>query len=137
MTARTLLALILFIAIAYAEEKPKAAEKTGQKGPSTTRHKLTIAGKQMEYVAAVGYLNLAELYANLGQLGASAEAAAEAVALARKGGNKQDEMTSLAYAAWTAHQRLSPARKERRIHFGLRTAVTSPSCRMVNSRGFP
>ena len=60
MTSRTLLAFVLLTVIAYAEEKPNAAPKAAQKGPSTTRHKLTIAGKPMEYVATAGYLNLAD-----------------------------------------------------------------------------
>ncbi len=55
--------------------------------------------------ASVGYQNLAELHAYLGVLAASAEAAAEALTLARRAQNKQSECASLARQAWTAHLR--------------------------------
>jgi tetratricopeptide (TPR) repeat protein len=55
--------------------------------------------------ASIGYQNLAELHIGLGALGAGADAAAEALTLARRAANKQDECFSLAYAAWAAHLR--------------------------------
>jgi hypothetical protein len=53
--------------------------------------------------ASVGYRNLASLHAYLGALAASAWAAGQALALARRAGNKADEMMSLAYRAWAEH----------------------------------
>jgi tetratricopeptide (TPR) repeat protein len=55
--------------------------------------------------ASRGYQNLAELHAYLGALDASAEAAREAQALARRAGFKPFEMISLAYQGWAAHLR--------------------------------
>jgi tetratricopeptide (TPR) repeat protein len=55
--------------------------------------------------ASHGYGNLAELHAHLGALDESAEAAGEALALARRARNKQDECWSLAHQAWAAHLR--------------------------------
>ena len=55
--------------------------------------------------ASIGYQNLAELHAHLGALAASADAAREALALARRAGNKVEEKDSLAYGAWAAHLR--------------------------------
>ncbi len=52
-----------------------------------------------------GYQNLAELHAHLGALAASAAAAAEALTLARRAQNKDDERDPLAYQAWAAHLR--------------------------------
>jgi len=49
------------------------------------------------------YGNLAELHAHLGALVASAEAAREALSLARRAENKRDERTFLAYQAWATH----------------------------------
>lgn len=54
---------------------------------------------------STGYLNLAELHAYLGALTASADAAREALALARRAENKQAERNSLAYQAWADHLR--------------------------------
>jgi len=53
--------------------------------------------------ASRGYQNLAGLHAYLGALAASAEAATQALALARRAENKRDESASLAWQAWTAH----------------------------------
>jgi tetratricopeptide (TPR) repeat protein len=53
--------------------------------------------------ASVGYNNLAELHAHLGALDASAEAARQALTLARRVENKSDEMVSLGWQAWAAH----------------------------------
>ena len=55
--------------------------------------------------ASNGYQNLADLHAHLGQLTASAEAAEQALELARRARNKDDERNSLAYQAWAAHLR--------------------------------
>jgi tetratricopeptide (TPR) repeat protein len=55
--------------------------------------------------ASIGYQNLASLNAHLGRLAASAAAAGEALALARRAENKEDERNSLAYGAWAAHLR--------------------------------
>jgi tetratricopeptide (TPR) repeat protein len=55
--------------------------------------------------ASIGYQNLAELHAALGALDASAEAAREALVLARRAENKGDERTSLAHQAWADHLR--------------------------------
>jgi tetratricopeptide (TPR) repeat protein len=53
--------------------------------------------------ASATYQNLANLHASLGALTASAEAADQALALARQAENKQDECWSLAWQAWAAH----------------------------------
>jgi tetratricopeptide (TPR) repeat protein len=50
-------------------------------------------------------MNLADLHAHLGALAASADASAQALALARRAENKQDEAISLAHQAWAAHLR--------------------------------
>jgi tetratricopeptide (TPR) repeat protein len=55
--------------------------------------------------ASVGYQNLAELHAHLGALAAAADAAGEALALARRAENKREEMFSLAWQARTSHLR--------------------------------
>jgi tetratricopeptide (TPR) repeat protein len=51
------------------------------------------------------YGNLAELHAHLGALAASADAARQALALARRAENKREERDSLACQAWAAHLR--------------------------------
>jgi tetratricopeptide (TPR) repeat protein len=53
--------------------------------------------------ASLTYQNLAQLYAHLGALEASAEAARQALDLARRAENKQDEMTSLSFQGKAAH----------------------------------
>ncbi len=53
--------------------------------------------------ASIGYQNLAELHASLGALEASAESARQALDLARRAENKQDEQWSLEWNAWDAH----------------------------------
>ncbi len=53
--------------------------------------------------ASIGYQNLADLHAHLGALAASAEAAGQALALARRTEDKRNERDSLAYQAWAAH----------------------------------
>ncbi len=55
--------------------------------------------------ASITYQNLAGLHAHLGALAASAEAAHEALALARRTENKRDERNSLKSQAWAAHLR--------------------------------
>jgi tetratricopeptide (TPR) repeat protein len=55
--------------------------------------------------ASIGYQNLAGLHAHLGALAASADAAAEALTLARRAQDKRTELSSLAYQAWAAHLR--------------------------------
>jgi len=55
--------------------------------------------------ASLGYINLAELYAYLGELAKSAQVAQQALDLARRAENKQDERNSLAYQTWAAHLR--------------------------------
>jgi len=58
--------------------------------------------------ASRGYQNLADLHAHLGALAESADAARQALALARRAENKQDEMVLLAWQAWAAHLRGDP-----------------------------
>jgi tetratricopeptide (TPR) repeat protein len=53
--------------------------------------------------ASADYQNLASLHVYLGALAASAEAASEALALARRAENKEGECDSLARQAWAAH----------------------------------
>ena len=53
--------------------------------------------------ASIGYNNLAELYAQLGKLNSSAEAANESLKLSRRAENKQDERNSLKWQAWAAY----------------------------------
>jgi tetratricopeptide (TPR) repeat protein len=53
--------------------------------------------------ASTVYRNLADLHAQLGALEASAEAARQALDLARKAVNKQDEMTSLSWQGTAFH----------------------------------
>ena len=53
--------------------------------------------------ASIGYVNLAELYDHLGRLSESAEAATEALQLARRVEDKQKEKFSLGHQAWAAH----------------------------------
>ncbi len=53
--------------------------------------------------ANLTYQNLAELHAHLGALEASAEAARQALALARKAENKQYEGISFAWQGWATH----------------------------------
>ncbi len=55
--------------------------------------------------ASQGYLNLGDLYVFLGQLVPSAEAADQALALARRAEDKQKECYSLAYQAMALHLR--------------------------------
>jgi tetratricopeptide (TPR) repeat protein len=55
--------------------------------------------------ASVGYRNLAVLHIRLGVLATAAEAAREALALAHRAENKEDERNSLAWQAWIAHLR--------------------------------
>jgi tetratricopeptide (TPR) repeat protein len=53
--------------------------------------------------ASIGYQNLAALHISLGELGAAAEAAGQALALARRAGNKEGQVYSLGYQGWAAH----------------------------------
>jgi tetratricopeptide (TPR) repeat protein len=53
--------------------------------------------------ASRGYQNLVDLYAHLGTLSAAADAAYQALNLARHAHNKVEERDSLAYQAWIAH----------------------------------
>jgi tetratricopeptide (TPR) repeat protein len=53
--------------------------------------------------ASIGYRNLAGLYAHLGELAKSAQAAQQALDLARRAGNKQDEVNSMGFQAWAVH----------------------------------
>jgi tetratricopeptide (TPR) repeat protein len=53
--------------------------------------------------ASTGYRNLAALHISLGELGAAAEAADRALALAQRAENKKDERNSLLWQAWAAH----------------------------------
>ncbi len=55
--------------------------------------------------ASAGYRNLANLHAYLGALQASAESARQALDLARRAENKQDEKQALYYQGWIAHLR--------------------------------
>ncbi len=53
--------------------------------------------------ASAGYRNLANLYADLGRLADSGQAAGEALQLARRAADKKTELNSLGYQAWAAH----------------------------------
>ena len=53
--------------------------------------------------ASSGYRNLADLHAHVGALAASAEAAREALALARRAGDKNGELLSMAYQGLASH----------------------------------
>jgi tetratricopeptide (TPR) repeat protein len=62
-----------------------------------------VADAQDWHNASSGYQNLAELHASLGALEASAEAARQALDLARRAENKQDMVNSMGFQAWAAH----------------------------------
>jgi tetratricopeptide (TPR) repeat protein len=55
--------------------------------------------------ASIGLENLAGLQASLGALAASAEAAGQALAMARRAGKKEDECNALVRQGWAAHLR--------------------------------
>jgi len=55
--------------------------------------------------ASTGYQNLAGLHAHLGALAASADAARQSLALARRAEHKFGECQSMAHQAWAAHLR--------------------------------
>jgi tetratricopeptide (TPR) repeat protein len=55
--------------------------------------------------ASNGYRNLAALHISLGELGAAAEAADQALALARRAENDDDKFNSLSWQAWINHLR--------------------------------
>jgi len=61
-----------------------------------------LAEENLGY-AGRGYQNLAELHAHLGALTESATAAREALRLARRAEDKENESDSLAYQAWAGH----------------------------------
>ena len=67
------------------------------------RANLEILSMQDLYNASIGYQNLSELYAHLGALTASAEAAQRAFTLARYDEIEQNENRSLVCQAWTAY----------------------------------
>ena len=53
--------------------------------------------------ASTNYRNLADLYVDLGQIAASADAARDFLTLARRAENKEGERYSLAHQAWVAY----------------------------------
>jgi len=78
----------------------------GRLGEAAPFYERAVAGYlagQDWHNASRGYQNLADLYASLGRLAQSEQAAREALALARRAENKQHERKSLARQAWTAH----------------------------------
>jgi tetratricopeptide (TPR) repeat protein len=79
--------------------------RLGEAAPFYERKNAIALQREDWHNASIGYRNLAELHAHLGALEASAQAAEEALALARRAGNKRDEMISLACQAWAAHLR--------------------------------
>jgi tetratricopeptide (TPR) repeat protein len=79
--------------------------RLGEAAPFYERGNGMDASMEASRNASRGYLNLAELHAHLGALAASADAAGEALTLARRAQNKRDESTSLAYQAWADHLR--------------------------------
>ena len=79
--------------------------RLGEAAPYYERYVTGNIAAQDWHNASIGYQNLADLHAHLGALEASAAAAREALALARRAGNKGDERNSLAWEAWAAHLR--------------------------------
>jgi tetratricopeptide (TPR) repeat protein len=78
----------------------------GRLGEAPPYYERAVAGYlagQDWHSASIGYQNLAELYAHLGELTKSAQAAQQALDLARRAENKRNEPDSLAYQAWAAH----------------------------------
>ncbi|MGD9100898.1 MAG: serine protease, partial [Anaerolineae bacterium] len=83
----------------------------GRLGEAVTFYERAVAGYlDMENLdmenwsaASIIYRNLAGLHAYLGALAASADAARQALALARRAENKQDEVDSMGYQAWAVH----------------------------------
>ncbi len=73
--------------------------------PFCERSNVIALDMQDWHNASITYQNLAGLYAHLGELAQSAEAARQALDLARRAENTGDERNSLAYQAWTAHLR--------------------------------
>ncbi len=73
--------------------------------PFYERSNEMAADLQDWHSTSIGYMNLSELHAHLGRLAASAEAAEQALGLARRAENKQDKMFSLAHHAWALHLR--------------------------------
>ena len=70
--------------------------RLGEAGPFYERKTAIQLDMEDWRNASIGYQNLAELHAHLGALDASAEAAREALALARRAENKQEEVDSMA-----------------------------------------
>ena len=79
--------------------------RLGEAAPFYERHNAIKLELEDWHNASVGYRNLAELHAYLGALTESADAAREALALARRAENKQDELNSLCRQATTAYLR--------------------------------
>ncbi len=79
--------------------------RLGEAAPFYERYVARNIDAEDWHNASIGYRNLAGLHAYLGALEWSAEAAREALALARRAENKRDERDSLAYRAWAAHLR--------------------------------
>jgi tetratricopeptide (TPR) repeat protein len=80
----------------------------GRLGEAVPFYERAVAGyAELEdwHNASGGYRNLASLHVYLGALEQSAAAAREALALARRAENKQEERDSLAWQAWAAHLR--------------------------------
>ncbi|MCP4425257.1 MAG: tetratricopeptide repeat protein, partial [Chloroflexi bacterium] len=85
--------------------------------------------------ASLTLQNLAELNANLGRLAASAAAAAQALELARRAANKQDEMKSLKWQAWAAHLRGEAAGEAFRQAEALEREIDSSKQYLYSLRG--
>jgi hypothetical protein len=79
--------------------------RLGEAAPFYERSIAIMLGMEDWRNAGRGYINLAELHAYLGALPAGAEAAGQALALARRAENKEDECNSLVCQAWAAHLR--------------------------------
>jgi tetratricopeptide (TPR) repeat protein len=79
--------------------------RLGEAVPFHERKNAMVLSREDWRSASIGYRNLAELHAYLGALAASAEAARQALALARRAEDKFGECQSLAYQALVAHLR--------------------------------
>jgi len=79
--------------------------RLGEAGPFFERKTAMQLDMEDWHNASIGNRSLASLHAHLGALAASADAAREALALARRAENKWDERCALYRQAWVAHLR--------------------------------
>jgi tetratricopeptide (TPR) repeat protein len=87
--------------------------------------------------ASVDYRNLSDLYSLRGELEQSAQAADEALKLARRAKNKQQESDSLAYQAWALHLlgQVADASRAFREAEALQRVITSSNQYLCSIRG--